>query len=120
MPPTELAQQLIDLIVGEAANLDEIGHRIVALRIINAMSVWLPHEKQDRIDPATIEPFTDQQARQFGATAMEFGKHAGKRVDEVDLNYLVWLADASRATWRNLTRYLRSPRIAAELEEGEG
>jgi len=47
---------------------------------------------------------------------IEFGMHAGSHYDCVPLSYLVWLADQSRTLWRDLHRYLNSPRIKAELD----
>jgi uncharacterized protein (DUF3820 family) len=55
---------------------------------------------------------TDQEARQFGNQPMLFGKCVGKRLDEIELDYLDWLAD--QPFHKNLRRYLASRRIQAE------
>ena len=62
------------------------------------------------------EPFSDAQARAWGATRMPFGKHQGARIDEVPLEYLELLAAPNDFTL-HLRRYLASPRIQAELTE---
>jgi hypothetical protein len=109
-----LSQTLIDLIVEESSGLDNIGRTIVARRIVGVLSGWLPKDKQP--PPDMLPPMDESEARRFGAETIEFGKHAGERFDAVPLDYLQWLADASRKTWHNLHRYLRSMRVTEEDE----
>lgn len=63
------------------------------------------------------EPWTDQQARAFGQTHIPFGIHAGALVDEVPLEYLVWLVDQPDDFKQKLRKYIRSKRIQQELEQ---
>lgn len=107
----EIAKELVGMIELEVSDLDELGRKILARRILDCLRPWLLTETAK---PDPLEPFTDEEARRFGAELMAFGKHAGERIDSVDLEYLLWLADASRTTWRGLHRYLNSPRIKAE------
>ncbi len=70
----------------------------------------------DQTTPAApISAMTDQQARQFGRRSMPFGRHKGRRVDEVPLDYLVWLADHAALFVADLRRYCRSPRLQSEM-----
>lgn len=66
----------------------------------------------DEIDKSAM---SDDEARQYGRSVMEFGLHKGSRVDDVPLEYLTWLVSANA----KMARYLRSRRIAAELDAGE-
>lgn len=118
MNAAQRARDLLDLIVDECNGMDNIGRRIVANRIVATLVAWLPEEKKSAV-AEIVEPFTDEEAKRYGAEVMAFGKHAGERIDAVDLDYLVWLADASRATFRGLHRYLNSPRLKAERAEEE-
>jgi len=110
------AEEIIELIVEEAADAGDVGRRIFANRIIKALSGWVPAEK---VQPHEIEPFSDEEAKRYGAELMAFGKHVGERIDTVDLQYLQWLADASRDTWRGLHRFLNNSKIRKKLEERE-
>lgn len=65
------------------------------------------------------EPMGDAEAAHFGRNQeMPFGKHAGRIVDSVPLDYLVWLADQPSAMsfTTELRRYLKSERIQREIE----
>jgi len=64
---------------------------------------------------ATHPPMTYQEAREFGSEEMEFGKYLGLPIDQVPIEYLVWLADEKDGFKKQLRRYLQSPRIAAEV-----
>ena len=114
MTPGQIAEELKDLIIDEVSGLDELGRRIVANRLIGVLTGWLPEQKKAAIEPIMLEAMKDGEARAFGNSPMLFGKYAGQLVDSVDLDYLRWLADSSRETWRDLTRYLTSPRISGE------
>lgn len=64
-----------------------------------------------------LTPMTDAEARGFGKQRMTFGKHAGKRVDDVEMQYLEWLADSDGTKFSlNLLRYLKSERIRREQQ----
>lgn len=114
IPPVEAARQLIELIVEEGQGQDIFGRRIIANRIIGALSGWQSESRKEIARDVSLEPMTDEEAKRFGKETMTFGKHCGKQIDSVDLDYLSWLADNSRQTWRNLHRYLNSPRIRIE------
>ena len=90
-----------------------ISERIIANRVRCA----LPAE---RLTTASITdslpPMSDEQAKAYGKTQIQFGKYSGQEIDSVPLDYMIWLADQSRDTWRLLHSYLNSPRIKAELE----
>ena len=111
------AEELLELIIEEGDGVGEVGRRILANRIVPVLARWLPSDKKAK--PHEIEPFSDKEAKQFGAELMVFGKHVGERIDTVDLQYLQWLADASRDTWRGLHRYLNNPAIQKKLQSGE-
>ena len=59
---------------------------------------------------------TNVQAKAFGASVLSFGKHQGRRVDEVPLDYLEWLAGQENEFQKNLRRYLLSERIVREAD----
>ena len=60
-------------------------------------------------------PMTDEEAKPFGIrTTMPYGEFKDRRVDDVPLDRLLWYAD-QRFT-DELRRYLKSPRIQAEID----
>jgi hypothetical protein len=58
----------------------------------------------------TARPMTDEESRHFGDKQVEFGRHVGKRYDEVPLSYLEWLVERNE----ELRRYLASRRVRDE------
>lgn len=66
--------------------------------------------------PPEPQPMSDLQAKAFGASLMTFGKHAGTRIDQVPLEYLLWLADAPDEWKADLRRYLKSRRVQIEQD----
>lgn len=54
---------------------------------------------------------TEPQAKAFGQTTMPWGKHKGNRVADVELDYLLWIAQRPDEFKEKLQRYLRSDRI---------
>jgi hypothetical protein len=97
----------------EFGNLDPVGQRIVANRLLERLAGWIP----PRRDEPPIQPMTELEADRFERDTMHFGKHAGEKFSDIDVDYLAWLADASRDLWRKLHAYLRSDADAKELEE---
>jgi hypothetical protein len=114
----EIAAELVGLIVSELEAADETGRRIIANRIVEAIAGWLPPQAQ-RPAAASTKPMTDAESVRYGNERMRFGEFTGWRVEDVPLSYLSWLADASRQTWSELHRYLRSPRIQRQLRTEE-
>jgi len=114
MTPTNTAHELIELIKSEMDALDDVGKRIIANRLIKLLEPYQPIATYTPV--AFTEPFNDGEAKFYGGQKMPFGKYTGARVDCVPLDYLIWLADESRKTWKGLHRYLNSPRIKQELE----
>ena len=55
---------------------------------------------------------TDEEAREFGTTIVDFGQYQGRRMDDMPLDYLEWLTAANA----KMQRYLRSRRIMAETD----
>lgn len=62
---------------------------------------------------SVFKPMTNEESRKFGNELMKFGKHKGKRVDEVPEDYLEWL-DAQPDFRMDLRRYLCSERVVHE------
>jgi hypothetical protein len=102
MTAGQVAEELLELLELEFDKLDPVGQRIVANRLLERLSAWLPEPKP--LPP--VEPMTEQQAKAYGLSALDFGKHAGEELRDVPVDYLEWLADASRDLWRNLHGYL--------------
>ncbi len=66
-------------------------------------------------DPRT-QPMTDEQVTHFGnGITMPFGKHTGKRIADVPLDYLIWLVEQPDAFKNELRRYIGNDRIKAEI-----
>jgi len=72
----------------------------------------LTHEQ---VDPTPKEhPMTDEEARQFGLRTIGFGKHAGKRWNDVPLDYLAWLDEFQWTQAKELHRYVGSAYVQRE------
>lgn len=112
MNPADLGKTIADLVLQEMAGMDDVGKRIVANRVLGVIQSHLPSNMREA--ESKIEPFDDVQSRRYGQTPMTFGKFLGQKVDDVPTEYLAWLADSSRNTWRDLHRYLNSPRVRME------
>jgi uncharacterized protein (DUF3820 family) len=67
--------------------------------------------------PVGLEPMTEDEAKCFGNSDMTFGHYAGRRIDDVPIEYLTWLTDQSRTFLQSIHRYLNSLRIKREREE---
>lgn len=67
--------------------------------------------------PEPLLPMSDRESKEFGGKPMEFGKHKGTRVDEVPLEYLLWLSQTKDQFKIDLRRYVMSRRIQAEQED---
>lgn len=62
--------------------------------------------------PRQYQPMLADEAKMFELHLIKFGKHNGKTVGQVDLDYLHWL-DEDEFRWK-LHRYLKSDRILLE------
>jgi len=114
--PAIVGDTLAELIRAELAGCTPTAQRIIANRIKAAIESWIePGEKPLQ----SVPPMTDQEAFLFKQERMEFGKYTGQCVCDVPLDYLEWLADASRKTWRQIHGYLNSPRVKQEREAAE-
>ena len=108
MIPGELAKQLVDLMNAELFSMDAVGRRIVLNCVQEYIQPFLQPSKPAAPAAIVPSPMDEREAQQYGETAWKFGKYSGKTVKEIPGSYLAWLADQSRDTWRNLTRYLNS------------
>lgn len=55
--------------------------------------------------PNQITPMSPAEAEAFGNTKMQFGKHSGSQIKNIDTDYLSFIASQS-TFYRNLNRYL--------------
>ena len=62
--------------------------------------------------PRQYQPMSKDEAKMFELHLIKFGKHNGKTVGQVDLDYLRWL-DEDEFRWK-LHRYLKSDRVLKE------
>lgn len=112
--PAEVGEALRAMIAEEMAKRNPLEQQIIANRVKLAIKVWI---KADQTLPRSVEPMADQEALSFENEVMEFGKHKGELVGNVPLDYLEWLADASRTLWCKIHAYLNNPRIKSERGE---
>ena len=118
MSPGEVASELAALVISEVSDMNDLGRRIVANRLGELISPWLPAPVRPEQGTAATVPMNDVEAKAYGQTAtMRFGKYEGKRIDAVPLDYLIWLTDESRRLWREMHSYLNSPRIKLERDQ---
>lgn len=104
MTPTEV----FDLIGDEIQRMTVLERRVLAGMI---------HRDESPAPPATqLEPMSDREYWEFELRMMEFGRHCGEQMRDIPRDYLAWLADQSRQTWRDLHRYLMRRRDEGDEE----
>ena len=108
-----IAAEVAELALGELATLPAEAHAA----FYEELARRLPLPQAPPV-MATVEPFTDAQAKGWGGNRMKFGIHQGKRIYEIPLSYLEKLAEPNDFT-RHLRRYLASHRVAVEEEQVE-
>jgi len=57
---------------------------------------------------------SEEEAKRFENTPMPWGKHSGERVGNVDLAYLLWVAEKRDDFVDEVRRYVRSERAQSE------
>ena len=105
------ARTAAELVLGEAGRHDTDSQ----VAFWEEIGRLLPLPPSPVRHPGTVgvEPFNDAQARAWGKTRIPFGIHQSKRIDEVPLEYLEYLATPNEFV-KHLRRYLASPRIQEE------
>ena len=76
------------------------------------------HDKIPKV-PDAVErhpPMTEQEAIQFEAEDIPFGKHKGNAVGEVPVDYILWLTEGNEFD-KDLRRYVRSKRFQMRQED---
>lgn len=121
------AEQVLDLARSEAALLDEAGrfsfwntiYMTVRLKVPGSFSQPAAGAFGAPNGGKPAGPMTDAQAAAFGRSKVpeRFKKQAGRRVDEVPLEYLFYLTEHRDEWIETLRRYLASGRIGREQDE---
>ena len=118
MNAAEKSDELVAFVVDEIlADTDPVHRTIMARRIERALrdAGFIPAPPCPADKPA---PMTDEQAKHWGRlTTIPYGKFQGVTVDNAQLSYLDWLAEARDPFKDDLRRYLASAR--AKRERGE-
>lgn len=111
----ETAEALADLVIAEHAALSsdpaEAFAASFAGRMIQAGIVVTPPAAEP-----TVEPLSDAESRYVGKLSMPFGRHCGEQIDQVPLDYLIWLVEQPDDFKVSLKRYIKSQRIQREQE----
>lgn len=113
----KLAESHLELVVESAGELaSDEARRSFWKAIVSG----IPAEHVPRPEPQTAQkpqPMNDVEARAFGDTTIPFGKFRGHRIDEVDLEYLLWLSEQKDEFKESLRRYVRSERVQNEQDD---
>lgn len=103
--------------VAEFARLDSIGMSDgCRLRFWESLRDEIAKELPTPV-VSTPRQMSEDEIREFGRSAMPFGVHCGKRIDNVPIEYLDWLLGDAAEFIRKVRQYLNSPRIQSEREE---
>ena len=102
------------MVAAEGSRLDKVGCTIVARRMVEALSPWLPGA--GHVAGARPGPMDYAEAAAFAKGTLGFGAHAATPIGELSADYLEWLADRSRQTWLDLDRFLNSPNVKRERQ----
>jgi len=102
----EAADVVHHLILDEAMN--HRGQTAVTYykHILDGLRNIVPDELWPSVDVVRDLPMADEEARRFKKQVMDFGIHYGKCIEDVPLDYLVWLEEQPDFR-RQLNRYLR-------------
>lgn len=113
----KLAESHLELVSESAGELasDEARRSFWKAIVAGVPAEHLPQaEPQGAPRP---QPMNDAEARAFGDTVIPFGKFKGHRIDEVDLDYLLWLSEQKDEFKESLRRYVRSERVQSEQDD---
>jgi len=112
----DLAQSVADGLTGSSGVYEYWKRLVTRVAVAGATG-------PNKLTPAELDPrrdvMTDSQARAFGNVLFSFGLHKGKRVDEVPLDYLVWLVEQKDPFKEQLARYVKSRRVQSEQADLE-
>lgn len=109
----DTTQEMLDFIIESMDEDDSIDWRYITCRLMDEAygpfgSHWF-----------LTFPLNNTRSVEFGDSPIKFGKYAGRRVDDVPIEYLEFLA--GRRDWYiNLNRYLASERIRKQATEAAG
>lgn len=85
-------------------------------RVLTILRRAVPGEIWPRPAIVRDEPMSDEQVREFELLRMPFGSYSEKQIQDVPLDYLLWL-EGEPDFRRQLNRYLRSRQM--QQEQGE-
>lgn len=118
------ADEVLDLALSEAKR-HGMHAREFFLRVYTQLGELLRENPADpgAAKPAAVlppitraGPMNDAEAARWGRVMrLSFGKHEGKFVKDVPIEYLSWLDDQNEFA-RELHRYLAAPSVAREIE----
>lgn len=112
----ELAREICVIIASELEGLEE--HQVEAFW--EQVRESFPQQQKESVeDTVELKPMGDKESQMFGSTHIKFGKYAGERVDEVPLDYLLWLSENKDPWKEQLKRYIKSKRIQSEQQDLE-
>lgn len=123
----QAAETVVDLINGELRTLidahtqDALIPFFATLRECYGDNLTVEVVKEVERAPRGPRPMTDDEARAFERRSMPWGKHKGKLISEVPLDYLDWVLDQPDTFKVDIERYVRSDwvRDAKKIEEEE-
>lgn len=114
----KLCETIFDMVAEEARALQAAHGRAASESFWeNFRTAFEGHFPASATPADEHNPMSDVQARAFGERAIPFGQHKGRRVDEVPMDYLCWLADSPEDFKGELRRYLRSNRLQREQDQ---
>ena len=108
------AEELWELVVEECFGIEDVAIQVYWKRFLELLRVELWSQETVARDP----PMTDDEAKRFGSTQMPFGKWELCPIDDVPMEYFVWMEEQPDFR-RQLNAWLRNPRIQQRQENGE-
>lgn len=109
----KLAKDMFEFIISESKTLKDIDQRKRFFDKMNRLMLKALSDGQ-KSEVVCTKPMSDQESKSFGNEIMKFGSYEGTRIDNVPLDYLAWLHDASKLFVHQVGRYLISQRIIVE------
>jgi uncharacterized protein (DUF3820 family) len=110
----QAAETVVDLINDELRGLIDTHGRdalvtfFATLRECYRDNLTVEVVKEVERAPRGPRPMTDSEASAFEARRMPWGKHKGKRIDEVPIDYLQWMLDQPDTFKVEIKQYLES------------
>jgi histidinol phosphatase-like enzyme len=106
------ADELVEFLLAELSDEDESQRAKIGKLLYDKLTAELGIKpKIIKMVDDKLKPYNKHELAEAMETALAFGKFAGIKIQDVPRDYLEWLCDSSRETYRMLRRLLTSDAV---------